>query len=566
MKDNALYLEVDEDITSAIDKLSKAEGESVQIVVPKRSTMLQSIINLKLLKKAAAEQGKELVVVTNDRVATDLAGRVGLAVAPSLGAKPVIKEPDVPEELKSEEEIVEADDPEPPPLDEAEPAPKPVRRLALLKRKAVKDVPVVPAAAAEAEATDEPDEPAGRTIPSLKRPTVKVPSFHKLQTRVLWVGAAVFLVLIYTLGMYLFASAKVTLYANGTKVGIDTTFAVDPATKTTDAGNAVLAGQTVTVNKDLSGSFTPSGKKDVGTKATGSMTVYNEYDTDAHTLVSGTRFQAPDGKVFRTTQDVNVPGAVPGLSGGKFTLNPGKSDAVTVEADQSGDSYNEGPQQYTIMAYAGDMKSKIYGKGGQMAGGTSKTVTVTTQADVDSAKAALLDKDKDDSARDIKGRLPDGYVALPASQNTTVSEIKPAPAVDAEGSTGQLTMKVTYTVLAVKESDYQSLVQAQELKQIGKGNQIYDDGLSDAQVTASDKDASGKQTFHLTTDAYGGAKLDKAAIAKQLSGKKFGDASDLAGRLPGVNKVDISLAPGWATSLPGRADKIHINIQVAAQK
>src|SRR5262245_43647295 len=92
MKDNALYLEVDEDITSAIDKLQKLPGDAARIVVPKRSTMLQSIINLKLLKKAAADSGKELVLVTNDRIATDLAGRVGLAVAPSLGATAAVPE------------------------------------------------------------------------------------------------------------------------------------------------------------------------------------------------------------------------------------------------------------------------------------------------------------------------------------------------------------------------------------------------------------------------------------------------------------------------------------------
>src|SRR5262245_13014856 len=105
MKDNALYLEADEDITSAIDRLTKSEGTSVQIVVPKRSTMLQSIINLKLLKKAAETASKELVLVTNDRIASDLAARVGLAVAPSIGAKPVIAEAEMPADLKNAEEI-----------------------------------------------------------------------------------------------------------------------------------------------------------------------------------------------------------------------------------------------------------------------------------------------------------------------------------------------------------------------------------------------------------------------------------------------------------------------------
>src|ERR1700751_450716 len=115
MKDDALYLEADEDITSAIDKLTKSTASSVQIVVPKRSTMLQSIINLKLLKKAAENGGKELVLVTGDRIATDLAARVGLAVAPSLGAKAVLTEAEIPADLKPHEEIIEADEPEPTP-------------------------------------------------------------------------------------------------------------------------------------------------------------------------------------------------------------------------------------------------------------------------------------------------------------------------------------------------------------------------------------------------------------------------------------------------------------------
>ena len=123
MKDNALYLEVDEDITSAIDKLSKSTGTSVQIVVPKRSTMLQSMINLKLLKKAAETHGKELILVTNDRIAADLAARVGLGVAPAIGAKPVIREAVKPTQLRDAEEVIEANDPEPPPC-----RPSPLRR------------------------------------------------------------------------------------------------------------------------------------------------------------------------------------------------------------------------------------------------------------------------------------------------------------------------------------------------------------------------------------------------------------------------------------------------------
>ncbi len=567
MKDNALYLEVDEDITSAIDKLSKAPAGSVQIVVPKRSTMLQSIINLKLLKKAAESGGKELVLVTGDRIASDLAARVGLAVAPSIGAKAVLTESKMPEALSSNEEIIEENDPEPPKIPD-EPKAKPAKKP-LLKRLPVSDgLPPAPAAAALTEPGAEAaaDSSAALAPTSDKKSGPKVPNFHALQRRVLWVAIAVVLVGGYIGAMYLFTSAKVTLYAAGTKVSIDTTFSVDPALKTTDTAKSVLAGQTVTVSKDLSGPFVPTGKQDAGTKASGTITAYNEYDTNSHALVAGTRFQAPDGKIFHTRADASVPGAVPGLVNGHLTLTPGKSDPIAVDADQNGDSFNEAPAKYTIPGYSGDMQAKIYGQGVQMSGGTTKTVTIVAQSDVDTQKAALLAKDKDNATRDLAGKVPSGYVALTASQATAVSNIAPSPAVGSPGDTATLTIHVTYTELSVKKTDYSDLIMAQEQKQVGSGNQIYDDGLSAAQVTASDKDSAGRQPFHFTTEAYGGAKLDKTELANKLKGMRYGDAANTAGGLPGVSRAEISIQPVWASKMPSRPGNISITIQVAGSK
>jgi hypothetical protein len=126
-----------------------------------------------------------------------------------------------------------------------------------------------------------------------------------------------------------------------------------------------------------------------------------------------------------------------------------------------------------------------------------------------------------------------------------------------------LTLKVTYSVLAIKSSDYHAIVDAQEQKQVGSGQQIYDDGLSSANVTDQNAGATGTQTFTLTTVAYSGAKLDTTAIAGQLSGKKYGDASDFANGLAGVSHSTITVWPAWASNLPSRAGKIKVTIQVA---
>ncbi len=571
MKDDALYLEVDEDITSAIDKLTKSTSSSVQIVVPKRSTLLQSIINLKLLKKAADSHHKQLVLVTSDRIATELAGRIGLAVAPSLGAKATIAAAPRPADLKAAEEIIDADD-----TDDAIPAespkPQPIKKKLLLTRRPLGDTPPSAAAAdgtisaagslaagPDGDSTDPAPSSAGRSA------SPKIPNFNRMQRRITWLSLGVLLVAGYMAFMYLGSNAKVTLYANGTKVDIDTTFTVDPASHSTDTAKAILAGQILTVSKDLTGPFTPTGKKDAGTKAAGTITVYNEYDLSPHTLVAGTRFQAPDGKIFRSKADATVPGAT--LSPVfPFTPTAGKSNPIPVEADAAGDTYNEAPAKYIIPGYSGTMQDKIYGQGVQMSGGTTKTITVVTQADVDAAKTDLIDKDKDNATRDLQGHLPAGYVSLPSSQATAIAKVSPNPDVDQEGDTASLTLKVAYTILAVKKTEYQALVQAQELKQIGRQNQIYNDGLDTAQVTAGDKDASSRQTFHLTTEAFGGTKIDTAALARQLHSQRYGDAVNIAQKQPGVSRAELALWPGWATTLPSRPSQISITIQVAGNK
>ena len=74
-----IYLELEEEITSVIDKVGKISDNSITLVVPKGANLIQSIVNLKLLRKHAEMEGKEITVVTSDQVGVNLAKRAGLA-------------------------------------------------------------------------------------------------------------------------------------------------------------------------------------------------------------------------------------------------------------------------------------------------------------------------------------------------------------------------------------------------------------------------------------------------------------------------------------------------------
>lgn len=553
---NVIYLEADEDITSAIDKLGRQDGEEIQVVTAKRSTLLQSVINIRLLDKAAKDSSKKLILVTNDRVTTNLASRLGVPVATRVGAAPVVAAAAAAAAVAAADDEIDggtvgaktpppAARPEPAPSPEPTPAPEP---LSTNPEPAGSPAPAPKASAAA---------PSGSDAKSKASKGSKVPNISSMQKRVLWIGGAILAIILLFALNFFFTKADVTLYAKASQVNTSFTFTADPSASSSNIDSGTLAATQVTLNKSLNASFQSTGEKDNGTKASGTMTVYNKYDSSSHQLVAGTRFVA-NGKTFRSTSDVTVPGG--SLSGGSIV--PGQV-SVNVQADQNGDSFNLGPTQYVLPGLPAGQQSGIYGQGSQMSGGTSKISKVVTQADIDKAKQSALDADKDKSTQELKDKAGKGQVVLEASIQQNATGVDSNPDVGAEAQNGTVTVKVTYSGLAVKQSELSDLARAQEQKQIGPDKEIYQDGSDSLQLTALAKpDASGAQRFSARATAYAGTKIDKTALAKELKGKKYGDAVTLASQQPEIEKAEIKISPGWATSMPSITS--HIKIQVKA--
>lgn len=113
-----IYVDVDDEITAIIDKVGAAKGKIVALVLPKRCPVLQSVVNMKLLKRTADKAGKNLVLITSEAGLMPLAGATGLYVAGSPTSKPAI--PDTPGAADNEPEdfdeplrVVDGNEPEP---------------------------------------------------------------------------------------------------------------------------------------------------------------------------------------------------------------------------------------------------------------------------------------------------------------------------------------------------------------------------------------------------------------------------------------------------------------------
>src|SRR3989338_4768455 len=76
-KQYMIYVEIDDEITTVFDQIKKLPVRlDVVLVIPKRAVLLQSVINLRILKKKVAEtrKGRNVMIITNDKSGQILAG------------------------------------------------------------------------------------------------------------------------------------------------------------------------------------------------------------------------------------------------------------------------------------------------------------------------------------------------------------------------------------------------------------------------------------------------------------------------------------------------------------
>jgi hypothetical protein len=78
------YIDIDEEITSIVERLRNAKSSEVVIVVPKRALLIQSIVNLRLLKKESDGIGISLSIVTQDPLGKILVEKAGISYQDKL--------------------------------------------------------------------------------------------------------------------------------------------------------------------------------------------------------------------------------------------------------------------------------------------------------------------------------------------------------------------------------------------------------------------------------------------------------------------------------------------------
>lgn len=552
-----IYLDPDDDITTVIDKFQAAEERIVALVLPKRFTTLSSILNVKLLKKAADQSNKRIVLITSDNSIVPIAGATGVYVAKTLQSKPAI--PDAPQALSTETEVSTDD--------KVRPAEEEVNKEQETGSEAEGTENSEPEADNSNRETEVPDEAisvdsdegvAAAAVPVKKNRKLKVPNFEKFRLRLV-LGITIFVLLLvgWFFAYIIMPKAIVTITTDNSVVDSNQTLIADPKATAADDVKLILPATVRTLKKSNIDKFEPTGQKDKGNKSTGTVTLTNcDLSPLPITVPAGTGVSTA-GLTFITAVDVTI--AESNFTGGGACKNDSFKD-VAVTAQNPGDKYNlSSGRTFAVSGYSG-----FFGKNSAgFTGGTSNLVKAVSQADVDASKTRMTERANTSAQTDLISDLAkDGYTGLNDTFATGTATVTATPAVGAETAEVVVTLDSTFTMVGVPSADLKRLTEADISKHIDAAKQqILDNGLGNANIHILDKPASGQIKFSLQVSATAGASLDADTIKKQIAGKKRGDVTNIIQSRPGIKDVSVEYKPFWIYSTPKATKKITIIFQ-----
>jgi hypothetical protein len=562
MNKDVIYIDVDDDVTAIIGKIKKAKEKIVAVVPPKRAGTLQSAVNLRLLDRMAKADKKQLVLITNNQALIALAANASIPVAKNLQTKPEIAEVAA-IMVDDEDDIIDGADL---PVgdhagslkvkDGTRPTSTAVRSdvidsIDVDQDGVIEDLPVIAAATYGAKK-------AAKT-PKNK---VKIPNFDKFRKRLfLGIGGGILLIAL-LIWMFVFAPAATIIVTAATTPSPVSASVKLGGTAATDYKTGVVKSVAQTEKKDETLSFDATGTKNVGTAATGTISVEN-CDGPAFTIPANSTFTANTGQQYTNASAISVGGLSGSASLCRSTGSGAGSGSGTVGAVDVGESYNIGAKSrgYSISGINGD----IYASGSAMTGGESHVAKVVSQADIDQATGQLIGKSTDAEKKLLAAKFKNGEKVIDSSFTVDRAPAVSAPAVNGEADSGKatLTISTTYTIYAIATADLESYLNSSLNAQITDANsqKVYDNGIKNVGLSNFLKEGD-TMTVAITATGQIGPKIDENQIKQQVKGKIYGEVQSTLKQINGIQNVDVKFSYFWVRTVPNDTNKINIQFQV----
>jgi len=518
-----VYLDVDDEITSAAARIRGADSPRIALVLPAGSRLATSRINFRLLAREAQTRSRRLVIVAPEAATRALAASAGIGAYAS---------------------VRDLDDPV---------------------------AGVQPAPAAESLAIDHGEVVATASSGASNLPVVggsRRPGggdgggagVGGGPGRLIVGGIVAVVVLVVAIaGFLLLPAATIVVTPRVDALGpLTFTVRADPTATSPDPSAGVVPATVPTFPLSATGTFPASGKKVTDTPATGSVTFSNIDPFSQHTIAAGSLVSTAGGTAFATATVVILNPAQLVSSGGNIVIVP-TTGSTAVTAVVSGTAGNV-PAGAIAIPPANQNPRKIQVRNPVPTSGGTHTVTlVVAQADINAATTALtaqLSAQLDATIADPSQVLP-GTSVFPETKAMTppIASVDPTTLVGQQVASFSYGLTATGSVTAVDLSAVEALAAARLGSSVAADYTLV---AGSAQVVVGKgRLQGGSIVFPVRATAEEVRTVAAAALLELVKGHTVSDAE---AALAPYGSATITLWPGFNDHIPDFDFRIDLSV------
>ena len=589
------YLDVDDEVTTAVARLRASGEPHVALVLPAGSRVATSRINFRLLAREAAARDRRLAIVAPETSVRAISIAAGLPAYATVAAYEAALADELEQEARErrgppggavaspgEGRLRRSGDApapgaagrsgQPPswPGAEEPDAGGPARLPPAVPP--APDVPHTPAEGHRGPGEETDELPAAGTGPDRAAPTrtgprsagalpVAGPIRHEPGPRPRRRRLAALLVVLLLVvaggaGAWLvLPSARIVVTPVGVVQGpISLQVTADPTATSVDQANLVIPAQQVPLPLSVQGTFQATGQKVNLTPATGTVTFTSNDTIDPVTIPAGTTVGTGAGVEFLTQTTVIAPRAT--VTG--TTINPGHA-STGVQAVTPGTAGNVPAHAIVVVPTRLQAFQVSVDNAAATTGGTRTVTKVISQQDYDAAVKQLgsqVAAQLPAAAADAS-LAPAGTTLIPAT--ASLGSVTTAPTASALVGTPnvsfQLTATATATVLAVSQQPLAGLASSRLQQQVPAGWSLFPDSVRTTVSDATVQD--GHVTFTVTAQGERWHPLDAAALLAQVKGRSVADARTI---LQQYGEVSISTWPSFVSTIPNLDFRVSLTV------
>lgn len=299
-----------------------------------------------------------------------------------------------------------------------------------------------------------------------------------------------------------------------------------------------------------------------GTKAQGTIIISNTYGSEPQQLIATTRFETGDGKVYRLSKGVTVPG-VSDVDGKK---EPGVIEAEVV-ADEPGESYNIGASSFSIPGFKGNPKyEKITGKSKDpMTGGSSEgdagVKTVSSQ-DIERAKEESENTFRSMFEESLKGGMSREENFLPDSVEVSLVGSPAHPQAGVVASSFEYKARFKARAFVFSESVLKDNASLMLRRGAGLDDTYEIRDISLEYGEASSDFDRGIMYIKVRATALFASHIDIGTLRDDFLGKDTDGIKEVLERHAEVKKIEVNLKPKlFIVSVPNDPDRVTIVVE-----